>query len=95
MWLAREALYILLLAQSETTGAHHLILGDTTGKSFCKNWQLLAQSPEYSLRVSLTPSRLEGRELLPEGSWEEINGGLGEAGEEVGSWVDRYGGPST
>lgn len=72
--MAKQAVS-LLPAQSKTTGSHHLALGDTTGKAFCKNWQLLALSPEYRL-VSLMPLWLEGREWLLEGPRKEINGGL-------------------
>lgn len=62
-----------------------MALGDTTGKAFCENWQLLAQSPEYRLDVSLMLSRLEGRELLLEGFWKEINVALERLGKRWGA----------
>lgn len=92
MWLAREAVSLLPPAQSKTTGSHHLALGNTTAKTFCKNWQLLAPSPEYRLGVSdavvAGGERMASRRALERDKW-----GLGGAVEEVGSLVDRYGAP--
>lgn len=94
MWLPREDLFLLLPTQPKTTGSHHLPLGDTTRKAFFKNWQLLAQSPEYRLgcvpdAVRVGGERIASRRVLEGDKW-----GLGEAGEKRGTGY-RYGGPST